>query len=128
MKLYWRLSSARRWFEKEPSVLDSFPNYKGMSISDLRPMPQVRTHGSHLFLALTGIIFNLENDHVTGEMLGDLKRDHDKWQPTLTTDNYSVQYFLISFQELLFTILCCSRVMLVLMLSCRSFHMSRSCT
>lgn len=72
--------------------MESFPNYSGKNITDLRSMPQVRAHGSHLFLAITGIIFNLENENVICELLADLKSDHEKWQPTMKTDNYSVRY------------------------------------
>ena len=82
----------RRWFEKDPSVLASFPMYSGKTADDLRTMARVRSHGSHLFLGITGVLFNLENETVTAEMLADLKRDHTKFQPTLPTAEYTVRY------------------------------------
>ena len=72
--------------------MSMFPQYSGRSLEELRTMPRIRSHGTHLFLGITGVLFNLENEATTDEMLADLKRQHTKFQPTLPPAAYTVRY------------------------------------
>ena len=120
-----------RWFEKEPSVLTSFQMYSGKTVADLQTMPHVRVHGSHLFLTLTGVIFNLKNDAVIGELLADLKRDHERVAAYYSERGLRGAIFLKVYMN---QDLCAALhgmpagIMLVLLLACRSFRRSRSPT
>ena len=86
--------SRHRWWEREPEVLGLFPQYKDKPLTDLKLLPRVRAHGSHVFLAITGILLNLETEAVASELLTDLKRDHALYQPTLSPEAYNVRYIL----------------------------------
>ena len=81
-----------RWWEKDPNILALFPQYKDKPLTELKLLPRVRAHGSHIFLAITGVLLNLETEAVTSELLDDLKRDHVQFQPTLSAESYTVCY------------------------------------
>jgi hypothetical protein len=76
------------WWEKEPTAIALFPQFKDKPLAELKPLPRVRVNGSHIFLAISGILLNLENDEVSCELLADLKKDHVKFQPTLSSEAY----------------------------------------
>ena len=82
---------SRRWWEKEPNTLTLFPHYKDKPFTELKLLPRLRAHGSHLFLAITGVLLNLETEAVTSELLADLKRDHIQFLPTLSAEAYTVR-------------------------------------
>ena len=73
-----------------------FPDYAGKPLAELKTMPRVRAHGTHTLLAITGVLLNIENEAVTSELLADLKRDHQKFQPSISADMYTVRYFAVS--------------------------------
>ena len=89
---------SRRWFEKEPSVLALYPQYKDKPITELKLLPRVHAHGSHIFLAITGVLLNLENEAVISELLIDLKRNHIQFQPTLSSEAFNVRYSKLCFK------------------------------
>ena len=73
-------------------MVSVFPDFKGKSLNELKSMPRVRSHGTHTLLAFTGVLLNIENEAVTSELLADLKRDHEKFQPSITAEAYKVHY------------------------------------
>lgn len=71
-----------------------FPRYAGKSIAELKAMPRIRSHGTHIFAALAGFAFALENDAVVNELLADSKRDHVKFIANISGEEYAVRCFL----------------------------------
>ena len=85
-----------RWFEKEPSVVAVFPRYAGKSLGELKALPRIRSHGTHIFLAIACVLINIENYAVTSELLADLKRDHAMFKPNISADAFNVRHFYSS--------------------------------
>ena len=83
-------SSSCRWWKKEPSMLALFPHFAGKSLGELATLPRVHSHGTHIFLAITGVLLNIENDAVASELLADLKCEHATFQRNISTDAFNV--------------------------------------
>jgi hypothetical protein len=79
-----------KWWEKDPSVLHVFPRYNGKSLDELRKMPRIRSHGTHIFGRLDGIIHNLNDEPVVHELMLDMKRDHTKTKENATAKDYGI--------------------------------------
>lgn len=69
-----------------------FPRYSGKSLDELKAMPRIRSHGTHIFAALASVAFALENDEVTKELLADMKRDHVKFIGNISGEDYAVRF------------------------------------
>ena len=79
-----------RWFEREPQVVNLFPRFSGKSMDELRLISRVRSHGTHIFCAMDGIIRNLHKDEVVDELLADLRRDHIHVKDTISEEEFQV--------------------------------------
>ena len=80
----------RRWWEKDPNILRVFPRFRGKTIAELKTMPRVRSHGSHVFTAIDAIVRNLEDEDISGQLLLDCKRDHLKFRDLVSVEEYKV--------------------------------------
>lgn len=76
------------WWEKDQNILRIYPRFRGKQISELRAMPRVRSHSTHVFTALDGIIRNLSDEAASEQLLLDCKRDHLKYTESVTDDEY----------------------------------------
>ena len=61
-------------------------------MDELRLIPRVRSHGTHIFCAMDGIIRNLHKDEVVEELLADLRRDHIHVKNTISEEEFQVKY------------------------------------
>ena len=83
-------SELSRWWSADPTILRQYPRFRNKSIEEIKAMPRLRSHGSHVFLELEGLIHNIENDAVMEQLLLDMKRDHFKTRHDTSIKDYEV--------------------------------------
>ncbi len=74
----------------DPKAQEFFGRFKGKSEAELRAMPRLRAHGSHIFSAIDCVVKNLNDDAVGQELANDLDRDHKNRTHGLTKAQYDV--------------------------------------
>ena len=88
-------------------------------------MPRLRSHSTHVFGALDGIIRNLADEAASEQLLLDCKRDHLKYTESVTDDEYKARSrFFLSFFLFFY---CFSLVSLSLSLSHVHYHYCKPC-
>jgi hypothetical protein len=77
-----------KWWKADPKAMDLFSKFKGKSEAELKALPRLKAHGTHIFSAIDSIVKNLNDEAVVTELMHDLDRDHKTRTATLTKAQY----------------------------------------